>query len=107
MSKDIIEETKAIVERKFLDSEDIDHAMLFLADIESASEFHNETYTKNQKKHPNHFIRDPKDSVHVIFILAAEPDIFVSGGGDFLEHATIGSTYIMDTRKALKTLGIL
>ena len=107
LSKDIIEETRAIVERKFLDSEDIDHAMLFLADIESASEFHNEKYTKNQREHANHFIRDPKDAVHVAFILAAEPDIFVSGDGDFLEHEAIGSTVVMDTRKALKALGIL
>jgi len=107
MSKDIIEEARTIVERKFLDSEDIDHAMLFLADIESASEFHNETYTQNQREHANHFIRDPKDSVHVAFILTAEPDIFVSGDGDFLEHVAIGSTNIMDTRKALKALDIL
>ena len=107
MSEDIIEETRAIVERKFIESEDMDYAMLFLADLESASEFHDETYPKNLMDHARDFIRDPKDAVHTAFILAAEPDIFVSGDGDFLEHALIGNTSIMNTRKVLKALGIL
>ena len=107
MSRDIIEETWAIVERKFHDSEHRSEALLFLGDIEIASEFHDETYSVSQIEQAKHFIRDSKDAVHVAFILAAEPDIFVSGDGDFLEHALIGNTSIMNTRKVLKALGIL
>jgi putative PIN family toxin of toxin-antitoxin system len=106
MSKDIIEETGAIVERKFLDSEDKDSAMLFLEDMVSASEFHDGTYPKGLMEEAGNYIRDPNDSVHVAFILAAEPDIFVSGDRDFLEHAAIGSAAIMTSKEALKALGI-
>jgi putative PIN family toxin of toxin-antitoxin system len=106
MSGDIIGETRSIVERKFADSEHLEHAMLFLADIVSASEFHDEEYSKNLMENASHYIRDPDDAIHVAFILAAEPDIFVSGDGDFLEHASIGCTKIMGTRKAMAELEI-
>ena len=104
MSDDIIEETRAIVGRKFTGSEDFDNAMLFLADIVSASEFHGEY--RNFMESAAHYIRDPDDVVHVAFILAAQPDIFVSGDGDFLEHSSIGCTLIMKTKDALKELEI-
>ncbi|MBA3046653.1 MAG: putative toxin-antitoxin system toxin component, PIN family [Candidatus Thermoplasmatota archaeon] len=106
MSRDIIEETKAIVKRKFAGSEHLEHAMIFLADMVSASEFHDEKYSGNLMESAKHYIRDSKDAVHVAFMLAVEPDIFVSGDGDFLEHATIGCTKIMTTKKAMKSLEI-
>ncbi len=103
LSKDIIEETYAIVERKFTGSENLDHAMAFLSDLISASEFHNEGNEGNIEN-AKFYIRDPDDVVHAAFILAAEPDIFLSGDGDFLEHPSIGQTRILNTKDTLRDL---
>ncbi len=106
VSGDIIGETRSIVEKKFAGSEHLEHAMLFLADIVSACEYHDYECPESLMENAKRYIRDPGDAVHVAFILAAEPDIFVSGDGDFLEHSSIGCTRIMGTRKVMAELEI-
>jgi len=104
MSRDILEETWAIVERKFKDSDQSDEAMLFLGDMILASEYHHDTCQKGIMDSATALIRDKKDIVHAAFIMTASPDFFVTGDKDFLEHDKIGSTLVMRTKEALKLL---
>ncbi len=104
ISRDIVEETQAIVERKFKDSGQTDEAMLFLGDMVLASEYHHGTYPKETLDSAMALIRDKKDVIHAAFIMTAGPDIFVTGDKDFLEHPKIGSTLVMTTKEALRLL---
>ncbi len=101
ISREIMEETQAIVERKFKGSGQTDEAMLFLGDMVLASEYHHGPYQKGIMDSAAALIRDRKDVIHAAFILTVDPDIFVTGDKDFLEHPKIGSTLVMKTKEVL------